>query len=58
MTYEDDYLYGFVELVATCLSGFLVYLMRIKHKATYQVGDASIHKWGNSFVDFCHMPTH
>eukprot|EP00283_Hemiselmis_rufescens_P007681 CAMPEP_0173429510 /NCGR_PEP_ID=MMETSP1357-20121228/8197_1 /TAXON_ID=77926 /ORGANISM="Hemiselmis rufescens, Strain PCC563" /LENGTH=341 /DNA_ID=CAMNT_0014393703 /DNA_START=74 /DNA_END=1099 /DNA_ORIENTATION=- len=34
--YEDDYLYAFVELLATCLSCYLVFLMRVQHRNSYQ----------------------
>mmetsp|Transcript_67955 Transcript_67955/g.167847 ORF Transcript_67955/g.167847 Transcript_67955/m.167847 type:complete len:315 (-) Transcript_67955:325-1269(-) len=34
--YEQDYMYSIIETIAVALTGYIVYLMRGPHKATYQ----------------------
>mmetsp|Transcript_18013 Transcript_18013/g.59165 ORF Transcript_18013/g.59165 Transcript_18013/m.59165 type:complete len:306 (+) Transcript_18013:40-957(+) len=36
IAYEQDYLYAFIETIATGLTCYLVFLMRIQYKASYQ----------------------
>jgi len=37
LVFSQDYLYACVEVVAASLTGYLIYLMRVQYKSTYQV---------------------